>query len=283
MGCSRLAALANINADDNQANDVYAPKKEYTKEEIVERDMFSALKRDQFKVYYQTLHEPNSGKIVGAEALTRWDHPELGLLMPNDFIPKFEENGFVKKLDAYVRERVCSDIERWRMKGYKLVPISINLSRMDFEDDNLIDSIFDLTHKYNISHDLLIFEITETANINNDGVLRLAVSRLRDNGFKIGLDDFGSGYSSFSMLNEVALDALKIDKSLIEKQNGANNYLLDTCIKLSQQYELETEVEGVETREQLDLARNLNCNAVQGFYFSQAMPVEVFELRLAAN
>lgn len=278
MGSSRLAMLANksLNISDN-----IDEKKNYSKEEIIERDLQRDLQNDRFKIYYQSKHDVKSGKIVGAEALVRWDHKELGMLSPMEFIPIFEKNGSIKDLDMIVREKVFSDIERWRNNGYRQIPISINLSRIDFKDFELVNSIFDGVKKYSINPSQICFEITETARIDSREAICRAVYRLRDSGFKVALDDFGSGYSSLSILNEIEFDILKIDKELLKNIEGERErFLIKMCISLGKNYEMITEAEGVETKEQYELLKDIGCNNAQGFYFASALPVETFEMRL---
>lgn len=280
MPSERLSRLINMTPGETGAA---APSfaSGASKEEVIEYDMERALRENQFKVYYQSKHKTSTGQLVGAEALVRWDHRELGLMGPNDFVPVFEKNGFIKKMDAYVRDVVFSDMERWRINNYRMVPISVNLSRRDFEDMDLVDSILYSTRKHNIDHSLLCFEITETASVDNQTAIIRAVNRLRDNGFTVALDDFGSGYSSLSLLNEMSLDSLKIDRDLLGYINdGKGQYLLDTCIKLGQNYNLSTEVEGVETKEQYEMLKAMDCDSVQGFYFARPLPADVFEMRL---
>lgn len=288
MGCSRLANLAGMTNEQEAKKvssfgepDSNGEKIKLSKEEIIERDMFSALKNNQFKVFYQSEHNTENGKIVGAEALVRWEHHELGQLKPDDFIPIFEKNGFIKKLDAFVRKQVYTDLQNWKLRGFNLVPIAINLSRIDFEDLELVDSIKELTREYAIAPELIRFEITETATIENEEIIARAINRLRDAGYKIELDDFGSGYSSLAMLSSVELDALKIDKSLLEHiKNDKKRRLIDVCIKLSKDLELKAAAEGVETKEQYDFLRESGCDKVQGFYFSTPLPADIFEKRL---
>lgn len=283
MLSERLASLANnsVNNKPNLNDNMYSSEA-VGKDAAIERDMEKALAEKEFKVYYQSRHDTATGKLIGAEALVRWEHSEYGLLTPTDFVPAFEKNGFITKLDEYVRTQVCKDMERWYKNGYTMIPVNVNLSRVDFNDANLADSITALAKAHGINPELLCFEITETAFADNQAMMIYTVNQLRYNGFKIALDDFGTGYSSFSMLNTVPLDAVKLDKSMLDSVRGNKQcFLLDTCIKIGKEFSLQSEAEGVETREQYDVLRDLDCDSVQGFYFSRPLPVDVFELRLA--
>lgn len=279
MFSERLAKLAN--QAPLEASNGFSNEPESTKEKAIEKDMQEAIRNHQFKVYYQSKHSTKDGKIVGAEALSRWEHSEFGLITPSEYIPVFEANGTIKKLDLYVLEQVCADIERWKENGYKIIPISVNLSRIDFDNSDLIDKVNAIVKRHGVDPSLLCFEITETAYTDNQSMIVYLVNQFRAAGYKIGLDDFGSGYSSLAMVNALKLDTLKIDKELVNGvKNNGDKFLLDTCIKISERYDLQSEAEGVEDREQFEILRNLNCDSVQGFYFSRPIPVEAFELRL---
>lgn len=286
MASERLASLAR-KMENKENNKTYIDATLMPADDkiaVIERDMEMALASGEFKVYYQSKHSPTTGKLTGAEALIRWEHHDLGLLKPSDFIPIFETNGFIRKTDEFVRQQVCNDLTRWKQNGYRLVPISLNMSRLDFDNRDVADEIIALVNSKGIDHSLLCFEITETAFVDNQNMIIRAANILRNEGFGIAIDDFGSGFSSFSMLGSIPMNSLKIDKAMLDDLRGdKQRFLLDTCIKLGQKFNAETEAEGVETREQLNLLRELNCDKAQGFYFSQPMPVEIFEKRLVDN
>ncbi|MDD3194046.1 MAG: EAL domain-containing protein [Oscillospiraceae bacterium] len=240
-----------------------------------------ALAEKQFVVYLQPKHDVQTGRIAGAEALVRWFHPELGFISPGEFIPLFERNGFVAKLDRYVWEVVCTILQGWMKEGRPLIPISANASRVDFDADDLPETISELVDSYGIPHNMLHFEVTESAYTDNPQKMIAAVSMLRSMGFLIEMDDFGSGYSSLNMLSELPIDILKLDMRFIQKGSGllpnSKRSILSFIVSLSKWLQLPTIAEGVETKEEVELLRSMGCNYIQGFYFAKPMPVADFE------
>ena len=244
----------------------------------IEDGMEEALKNEQFLVYLQPKHDLHAEKTGGAEALIRWIHPEVGFMNPGLFIPLFERNGFIQKLDEYVFNRVCQILRGWIDEGKPVVPISVNLSRRDFELPDLYEQIVDLTDSYNLPHELVHIEITETIFSDNPEQTSEIIRKLHNNGFVIELDDFGTGYSSLMTLNDLDLDVLKLDMSLIQKDKpGSDKNVLDFCTQLTKMLNLKSVAEGVETEAQLRRMRELNCDYIQGYYFSKPLPVEEFE------
>lgn len=240
--------------------------------------MEDALLEKKFLVYYQPKHDLKTNEICGAEALVRWEHETLGFLSPGEFIPIFEKNGFIEKLDEYVREQVCEALKKWIDLGQRVMPISVNLSRRDFNNENLVSDIVELTSKYGISPNLIHFEITESIVTNNINKISKIIETLREKGFVIELDDFGAGYSSLTMLNDIDIDVLKIDKSILDMNlKDDKNKILEFCVMLSKTLDLKTVVEGVETQEQIDMLRELNCDYVQGYFYSKPLPLGEFE------
>ena len=240
--------------------------------------MHDALESDQFKVYYQPKHDAKTGRLVGAEALIRWIHPEYGFMSPADFIPIFEANGFVTEVDLYVWERTCKNIKRWLADGIKVVPLSVNASKSDFRDDSTVDRIEEIVQRIGVSHDYLHIEVTET--LLEDDMNRLVgqLDKLRDCGFKVELDDFGAGYSSINFLSQLPLDIVKLDMSFMRDiGNTKRKRVLAACINLSKNLGYKTVSEGVETDEQLELLKNLGADMIQGYYFSKPLPEEEFE------
>ncbi|MDY4609993.1 MAG: EAL domain-containing protein, partial [Sphaerochaetaceae bacterium] len=243
--------------------------------------MEQALEAKQFLVYLQPKHDIETCAIAGAEALVRWIHPELGFISPGEFIPLFERNGFITKLDRYIWEEVCRILRRWIQEGRKPIPISVNASRVDFEFGDLAEKIEILVDSYDIPHDLLHFEVTESAYTDNPQQIISTVSTLRDMGFLIEMDDFGSGYSSLNMLSELPIDMLKLDMRFMQKGDGllpnSKRSILSFIVSLSKWLQLPTIAEGVETKEDVDVLRTMGCNYIQGYYFAKPMPVSEFE------
>lgn len=245
-------------------------------------NMEDALKNKEFKVYLQPKHDLHSNKTGGAEALVRWIHPEIGYMNPGDFIPLFEQNGFVKNVDQFVFDEVCTLIKRWLKEGKRVVPISVNLSRRDFEYEDLANMIIEAIDRHNIPHNLIHFEITESAFSDNPERITKTIRRLHDTGFVIELDDFGSGYSSLTSLTEIEFDILKLDMSIIKKDNpNSTRNVLNMCSQIVKQMNLLSVAEGVENETQLQRLKDIGCDYIQGYYFSKPLPIEDFEKYLA--
>ena len=240
--------------------------------------MEEALSEHQFRVYFQPKHDLHTDRTGGAEALVRWIHKDLGFMSPGLFIPLFEKNGFITRLDFYIWEEVCKYLKELKESGFAQIPVSVNVSRIDFDVPDLADQIAALADKYGIDHSYLHIEVTESASAEDPKQVEETVARLHDKGFKIELDDFGSGYSSLSTLRELKLDTLKLDMSLI-RQDHVNPYrsVLEFSIQLAKFLGLETVAEGVETQEECDRLRSLGADLIQGYYYSKPLPAEQFK------
>lgn len=248
------------------------------REQQIIDSMEQALAEHQFEVYFQPKHEIRTGNITGAEALVRWSHPQFGFMSPGEFIPLFERNGFISKLDSYVWNETCRYMRNWIDRGLPIVPISVNLSRADFDIPDLADQICRLTNDYNLDHSLLHLEITESAYTDNPQQIINTIHELRTLGFKIEMDDFGSGYSSLNMLSELPIDVLKMDMHFIQqKATEQNRSILNFIVSLSKWLNLITIAEGVETREQMEYLKSIGCCYVQGYYYAKPMPAAEFE------
>lgn len=208
----------------------------------------------------------------------RWNHPELGFISPAEFIPLFEKNGFITRLDYYVANQVCRDLQGWIETGAPLVPISFNLSRVDFEDPNLVQIIQRTADRYSIPHELVHMEVTESAYTENMEPFLFAIEKLRKLGFCIELDDFGSGYSSLSVLNDLDMDVLKLDMSLVRNLDSEKQKLiLGYVFSIAKDLGMEIVAEGVETQKQAEKLLAMGCDYAQGYYFAKPMPKEQFE------
>ena len=254
-------------------------------EQAITDAMESALKEGQFEVYFQPRYSLDKNCIAGAEALVRWNHPKWGLLLPGEFIPLFEKNGFILHLDRYVWEKVCAWLRDWKDKGHPFLPISVNVSRADLFQSQLVDVIFDLTQKYGVDPSYLHLEITETAYTENYRQLISTVEQLRKLGFIVEMDDFGSGYSSLNMLSQVELDILKLDMkfSQNEMKKPVDRSILNDIISMAHRLYMRVVVEGVETQEMIECLRTIGCDYVQGYYIAKPMPVTEFEQLLKAQ
>lgn len=242
-------------------------------------DSEKALKEKQFKIFLQPIFSLVTKTPISAEVLVRWIHPEQGVISPGLFIPLFERNGFISKLDFYVWEQTCIFLKSRREKGYCDVPVSVNVSRMSLYDATLFEKIVALTEKYDIPPYLFKIEITESAYTDNPKQLLETVAKLRDKGFIVLMDDFGSGYSSLNTLKDISVDVLKIDMKFLENFENSNKTgcILQSIVKMAKRLGMSVIAEGVETSNQLDFLKSIGCDRIQGFYFARPMPCEEFE------
>lgn len=246
----------------------------------IEDEMQAALENNEFKVYLQPKVNLNTGEISGAEALVRWEHPELGLLSPNKFIPIFEKNGFIVKLDMYVFEQVCIYLRKWVDLGYDVVPISVNVSRVHFLNNGFVSDYSKIKEKHHVENNLIEVEITESVvfdNENEDEVFKV-MREFKDAGFEISMDDFGSGYSSLGLLKEMPIDTLKLDRVLIKNIEDDNSQIIvSNVINMVKSLNLKVVSEGVETHKQVDFLRGIGCDMAQGYVFAKPESVENYE------
>lgn len=257
-------------------------KESILNEQKLVNDMENALKEHQFVVYYQPIVDVETQKTISAEALVRWQHPENGMISPGLFIPLFEKNGFIAKLDMYVCEEVCRHQASQIAAGNKIVPVSVNLSRINFYNPNLCVEIEEMVAKYGISPEVIKLEITESAYKDNPQDLLKAINAFQQRGFMVLMDDFGSGYSSLNMLKDFKVDILKIDMKFmdnLETSERAGNILF-TIIQLAKSLNMETVAEGVETKNQFEMLAEMGCGCIQGYYFSKPVPEAEFVERL---
>lgn len=248
-------------------------------EKELESHMEDALLREEFKVYLQPKYKADGTQVGGAEALVRWVSPELGFISPGAFIPLFERNGFIMKLDNYMLDHVCAMQRKWIEAGKELVTISVNLSRIHLLDPELVPQIIAMIDGYKIPHDCIELELTESAFFDDKQVLLDTVIRLRQEGFIVSMDDFGSGYSSLNSLKDLPLDVVKLDGEFFrhsEDQSRSEMVIRDT-ISLAKHLNMKIVAEGIETEEQVRFLEGIGCDLIQGYYFARPMPVEDFE------
>lgn len=248
-------------------------------EQAITDVMETALSKKQFTVFFQPKHSLNDDKMVGAEALVRWIHPDWGFMSPADFIPLFEKNGFIRRLDEYVWESVCEKLREWKDKGYPLVPVSVNVSRADINQPRLVELFCRLIEKYEIDPSYLHLEITESAYTENPEKIISTVEELRSKGFVIEMDDFGSGYSSLNMLSQMSLDILKLDMKFIcyEMSKPVEQSLLNDIINMAHRLHLKVVAEGVETIEQKERLKSMKCDYAQGYYYAKPTAAAEYE------
>lgn len=248
----------------------------------------TAIANDEFLVYLQPKYDINTEKIIGAEALCRWDYQKKGLLPPIKFIPYLEREGSIGKVDDIVLHKVCQYLKKWKEQNYPLHPISVNLSRKQLEKQNLIEHLVSIVDTYGVDHSLIDFELTESATFNNQAYMMSILSKLKEKGFKISMDDFGTGYSSLSLLTEMPLDTLKIDKSFVDgidtpQDSTKECTVVKYIISMAKELNFHCLAEGAENQNQIDKLRNFGCETIQGYYYSKPLPVEEYELRLKKN
>lgn len=250
-------------------------------ESRIENEMNDALQNKQFVIYLQPKCDISTSQVIGAEALVRWIHPRDGIIRPDLFIPIFEKNGFIIKLDEYIWEETCKIIHSWKEQGYPLIPVSVNISRVHIFDPEFCDKITNLVHKYDIPLELLELEFTESAFMSNMDTLYLykIMEDLRKRGFVLSMDDFGSGYSSLNMLKNSPVDIIKIDREFLNESTSTENgrVIIRNTISMLRQLKLQIIAEGVETREQADFLLSSGCSIAQGYYYSKPIDISSFE------
>lgn len=257
--------------------------KELVRESAIARNMIPALEQGEFVIFYQPKYETRTNFPTGAEALVRWKHPEKGMISPGEFIPVFESNGFITKLDYYVWEEVCKHMQEWKKAGVPLAPVSVNVSRMNLYNPKIVDILMDLVMKYEVPVEMLNLEITETAYTENPIVMHQAIRDLRDKGFVVMMDDFGSGYSSLNMLKDMSMDVLKIDmKFLPQKMTARAERILASIVRMAKWLDMQVVVEGVENTEQVSFLQQVGADFIQGYFYAKPMPEEEYR-NLMAN
>lgn len=239
--------------------------------------MEAALQNGEFFVLYQPKINLISEKVVGAEALVRWNSPKLGLLRPDEFIPLFERNGFIKKLDFYVYKKVFTFINKMISTNQKMVPISVNMSRNHSKPEKFMHEFLSIFNEFNIPPNMVEVEILERSFMN-ENTLKTFTDLLHQEGFSVAMDDFGSGESSLNMLTQIPVDVLKFDRTFLVSSTADDGSIdstsanfIETLIVLSKDLKKQTIFEGVETKEQIEFLKNIECDQVQGYYFSRPL------------
>ena len=273
------SAMARKAAKNNILTNVVFYKEQFKvslyNRKFIEENMQSAIAERQFMMYLQPKYSIAKNEIIGAEALVRWRHPERGMIYPNQFIPIIEENGFIKKVDYYIWGEACRFIRRCEEAGIRSCPVSVNVSRVHLQDNECIRMLSEMIDDNHISKELLELEITESAD---DQQISMKALLLKEAGFTLLMDDFGSGYSSLNILLETPFDVIKLDKKFMENMMVSNKgkLILEQVVLMADKLELGLLAEGVETKEQIDLLENIGCDQVQGYYYAKPMPEEEF-------
>lgn len=245
---------------------------------FVEDEMEQALIAGEFVMFLQPKYSISQNKIIGAEALVRWIHNERGMIPPMDFIPIFEQNGFVLKMDAYIWKQACKTIRRWMDAGYEPIPISVNMSRKHLQNKDFIKTLNDLTAEYQIERKYLEIEITETASEED---MINGIQMLKENGYTLLMDDFGSGYSSLNTLKDSKFDVLKIDRGFLQDFiiSKRGKKIVEHVVKMTKAIGMDLIAEGVENKDQAIFLAECGCDKVQGFYYGKPMSIKDFEER----
>ncbi len=256
----------------------------YEEQDIL-NNMENALENGEFRVQLQPVYDLSTGLPTSAEALVRWHRPGYGMVPPDHFVPLFEKNGFISKMDRNIWEQVCQTLSDRRDKNLPEIPILVNLSRRSAYSSDLFDTIVGLTEKYAIKPELLRIEVTESSYIDDPNRLIETVRRLQDHGFTILMDDFGSGYSSLNALKDIPVDILKIDMQFMRgfEEGGRVGTILTSVIRMARWLGIPVIAEGVETVEQYEFLRSIGCEYTQGFYFACPMDRDEFEQQLVAR
>ena len=284
-----MASIAEQTVGDAKVNTVtYFDEKiraQMTEEHELEKMMHVALDRDEFKLFIQPKHRVCDGALGGAEALVRWINPEKGFISPGKFIPLFEKNGFVGPVDNYILEQLCIFQRNRLRRGYKTVPISVNVSRVQLSDPNLAHEICSIVDKHSVPHKYIDIELTESACFDDMDVLITTITKLRSMGFPVSMDDFGSGYSSLNLLKELPFDTLKIDGEFFRNVTDANraNIVVKNIIDLAKSLNMTVVAEGIEEQEQVDFLKTTECDLIQGYFYSKPISAKDFEDYMAKH
>ena len=248
--------------------------------QYIEANMHRALDEDEYQIYLQPKMNLHTGKVESAEALVRWQTKERGLLFPNQFISLFEQNGFCKQLDLYMLEKSCQLLKQWMDEGIPPISISINQTKSLFVSDDYLDKLLAITSRYQVSPQYIVLEILEGLAFENIEELNNTIARLHNAGFRVSMDDFGSGYSSLNTLGKLHIDQIKLDRMFLmdlrEDQRSSQHDVMLLIFALAKKLGIETVTEGVETREDEALIQAMGCDYGQGYYYSKPIPVNEF-------
>ena len=261
----------------------HALEDKFTLKQYILNNIDEAIQKDYIKVYYQPVVSTENSCIVGLEALARWHDPNYGLMPQGQFIETLEEYRQIHKLDKCIIRQVCRDYRNAADKNLPFVPVSLNFSRLDFELCDIVQFLDEMVAEYSVPKAFLDIEITESALVDRQDLLTNAIIRLRSTGYKVWLDDFGSGYSSLNVLKDYQFDVLKIDMKFLSgfTENQKTRPILKNIVGLTKQLEMVSLSEGVETKEQFEFLRSIGCNRAQGYLFSRPVPIEELRTRIA--
>lgn len=247
------------------------------KEELL-TNVKNAMQKHELNVYYQPQYDAITSKLVGAEALVRWIMPDGSVIMPGSFIPPLEEDNTILELDWYILREVCAFLKRQREDNIHSVTVAVNFSRRHIYEENFVEQLCTIVSEYDVPYKMIEVEITESAFVDQSEKIAEWIEKIRTAGFRVAIDDFGSGLSSLSFVKDISVDVLKIDKSLLSRncEDEKERIVLESIFNFAHRLKLTTVAEGVETREQLGFLRTCSCKVIQGFLFAKPMPESDF-------
>lgn len=275
-------AADSIREDGNRSWAVYRPSmgRDMVNTAFVLRNFENAMEKGHIHVYYQPITRALTGKVCSVEALARWEDPEKGMIFPGNFIPVLEKMKLIHLLDRYVIESTARIYHRLKKAGYPIIPVSVNLSRVDFDTLKPFDFMEEIIYRYQVPRQFFHIEVTESAMTRDTGVLRNELFRFKKAGYQLWLDDFGSGYSTLNVLKEFPFDLLKIDMAFLRNFNEESRKIIRSIILMAKNLSIHTLAEGAETKEQVDFLRESGCEDIQGYFYGKPMSIEEFEKKL---
>lgn len=275
-------AADSIREDGNRSWAVYRPSmgRDMVNTAFVLRNFENAMEKGHIHVYYQPITRALTGKVCSVEALARWEDPEKGMIFPGNFIPVLEKMKLIHLLDRYVIESTARIYHRLKKAGYPIIPVSVNLSRVDFDTLKPFDFMEEIIYRYQVPRQFFHIEVTESAMTRDTGVLRNELFRFKKAGYQLWLDDFGSGYSTLNVLKEFPFDLLKIDMAFLRNFNEESRKIIRSIILMAKNLSIHTLAEGAETKEQVDFLRKSGCEDIQGYFYGKPMSIEEFEKKL---
>tara|TARA_R110001599_G_scaffold38261_1_gene117484 strand:+ start:4 stop:999 length:996 start_codon:yes stop_codon:yes gene_type:complete len=247
----------------------------------LENDLRHAVQDGAFHLAYQPQFSCRNGRLTGAEVLLRWNHPVRGNVSPADFIPIAEELGLIRILGKWVMDQACQQLAQWRLRGFNMPRLAVNLSSMQFDDGQLVEQISDILERYELPPQVLEVELTESILLRNLELTMSTLNRLKEKGVHIAIDDFGTGYSALNYLKDFPIDTLKIDRGFIQamRPDSRDARLAEAIVALGRSLQLRVIAEGVETDEQYRLVSGFGCDEVQGFHLGRPVGADEFETR----
>ena len=251
-------------------------------ERQIENSKEAALENGEFCVYLQPKVDFKTGEMKEAEALVRWITPQKGIISPDSFVPVFERNGFILKLDMYILEQVVKLQDKWKKEGLSPVPVAVNFSRQHLNDSRYLTQMTRLVDQYRVPHQLIEAELTESLILDNVELAQNVIHGLHQKGFSVVMDDFGSGYSSLNVLKGLQFDGIKLDKEFLNgfDDTKAAKQVITGAVEMIKKLGVKIIAEGVETAAQVEFFRTIGCDLGQGYYFDKPLPVADFEKRL---